>query len=93
MVQRTTKGSCSSVTFSNDRRRFFGGAGQRMDPLSFRFRHIVWILLAALLTAGGLRHVVRVYGGVSREEIRLNAFLAILLVAMAIILLTRRRRK
>lgn len=69
----------------------YTGAVRGMDPLSFRFRHAVAILFAAVVTAAALRHIVHVYGGIPREEIRLDALLTIPLVVLAIILLRRKR--
>lgn len=71
----------------------YTGAVRGMDPLSFRFRHVVAILFAAVVTAAALRHVVHVYGGIPREEIRTDALLTIPLVVLAIILLRRKRRQ
>ena len=51
------------------------------------------ILFAAVVTAAALRHIVHVYGGIPREEIRLDALLTIPLVVLAIILLRRKRRQ
>src|ERR1700686_585719 len=52
------------------------GLAFQMDPTSFRMRYLLGILLAALLTAAALRHVIHVYAGFSREEIRTMALLA-----------------
>lgn len=60
-----------------------------MDPRSFRLRNFLAIALAAVFTAAVLRHVLHVYGGISREDIRANALLAILIVAVATILFRR----
>ena len=62
-----------------------------MDPLSFRFRHVLAVLFAAVVTAAALRHIVHVYGGIPREEIRVDALLTIPLVVLAIVLLRRKR--
>jgi hypothetical protein len=64
-----------------------------MDPLSFRFRYLLAILFAAVLTAAALRHTMHVYGGFSREEIRQVALIATPLVAIAIIFFRKRRRR
>jgi hypothetical protein len=63
-----------------------------MDPLSFRFRYFLTILFAAVVIAAALRHIIHVYVGFSREEIRMAALIAIPLVALAIIFFRRRRQ-
>jgi hypothetical protein len=68
------------------------GALYEMDPLSFRFRYFLVIVLAAVVTAAALRHIVHVYVGLSREEIRTAALIATPLVAIAIIFFQRKRR-
>ncbi len=67
----------------------------RVDPRNFRLRNFLAIAFAAVLTAAALRHVLHVYGGISREEIRANALLAILIVAVATVFYQRvsQRRK
>jgi len=64
-----------------------------LDPRSFRLRNFLAIALAAVFTAAALRHVLHVYGGISREEIRADALLAILIVAVATILFRRVSRR
>lgn len=65
-----------------------------MDPTSLRMRYLVAIFLAAVLTAGALRHIVHSYGGISREEIRAFALTAAGLgILLLIILVVRRRRQ
>jgi uncharacterized protein related to proFAR isomerase len=54
------------------------------------------VALAAVFTAAVLRHVLHVYGGISPEEIRADALLAVLTVAVATILfrgVSRRRQR
>lgn len=59
-----------------------------MDPTNFRLRHLLGVFLAAVITAAVLRHVIHVYGGLSRQEIRTAALIAlgvaILLVVVGI---------
>jgi hypothetical protein len=63
-----------------------GPAGSRMwDPRSFRFRTFFAIALAAVLTAALLRHTLHVYGGISPEEIRWDALIAVLTAVVAAI--------
>ena len=67
-----------------------------LDPRSFRLRNFLAIALAAVFTAAVLRHVLHVYGGISREEIRADAILAMLVVIAATILarqVSRRRQR
>lgn len=62
------------------------------DPRTFRFRNFLAIALAAVLTAAVLRHVLHVYGGIPRDEIRWDALMAILIVIIAITLVRVWRR-
>lgn len=64
------------------------------DPreLEFRFRYLIGIALAAILIAALLRHVLHVYGGLSREDIRADALIALLIVSATTILLRRLSR-
>jgi len=41
-----------------------------MDPTQLRMRYLLGILLAAVVTAVALRHVLHVQAGFTREEIR-----------------------
>jgi LPXTG-motif cell wall-anchored protein len=67
---------------------FFG-----MDPTSFRMRYLVGIVLAAVVTAAALRHIIHVYAGISREEIRTLALIAAGIgILLAIVLFRRRKR-
>ena len=65
-----------------------------MDPLTFRFRFVVAMLFAAVITAAILRHVIHIYGGLSRENIRLDALLGVVFViGIGIIWRWTRRRR
>jgi hypothetical protein len=64
-----------------------------MNPLNFRLRYFLATLFAALVAAAALRHVVHVYGGLSREEIRTEALIAIPIIALALILFRRKRQR
>jgi hypothetical protein len=64
-----------------------------LDPREFRFRYLVGILLAAILIAALLRHVLHVYGGLSREDIRADALIAVLVIVVTSILLRRLSRR
>jgi hypothetical protein len=51
------------------------------------------IFLAAVVTAAVLRHVVHVYGGFSREDIRIIALIAAGVGLLAIIYVRTRKRQ
>jgi hypothetical protein len=64
-----------------------------MVSFNRRFRYVPTFLLGALITAAALRHGVHVYGGISPEEIRAGALMAIPAVALAIIFSRRKRQR
>jgi hypothetical protein len=64
-----------------------------MDPTNLRMRYVVGIFLAAVVTAAVLRHVVHIYGGVSREEIRWVSLAAVVGIVLLVLFLVRRRRR
>jgi hypothetical protein len=70
-------------------RSVWQGVATRMDALDQRFRYILAFLIGAVITAAALRHVVHVYGGITREEIRAGALMSIPAVAFAIFLFRR----
>jgi hypothetical protein len=63
------------------------------DPRSFRLRNFLAIVFAAVLIAALLRHGLHVYGGIPREEIRADAFIAILIVGLATLFFQRVSRR
>lgn len=63
------------------------------DPRSFRLRNFLAIVFAAVLIAALLRHGLHVYGGITREEIRADAFIAILIVGLATLFVQRVSRR
>jgi hypothetical protein len=65
----------------------------RMDSFERRFKYALAFLIGAVITAAALRHGVHVYGGFSREEIRVGALMAIPAVALAIIFFQRTRHR
>ena len=65
----------------------------RMDSFERRFRYALAFLIGAAITAAALRHGVHVYGGFSREEIRVGALMAIPAVALAIIFFRGKRQR
>ena len=64
-----------------------------LDPREFRLRYLVLIVVATVLIAALLRHVLHVYGGLSREDIRVDALIAALIVGVAAVLLRRAYRR
>jgi hypothetical protein len=48
-----------------------------METLNARFRHAVVFLTIAVFVAAVLRHVLHVYGSISREEIRTGSLIAL----------------
>jgi hypothetical protein len=57
-----------------------------LDPREFRLRYLVAIMVGTILIAALLRHVLHVYGGLSREDIRVDALIAALIIGVAAIL-------
>jgi len=74
-------------------RGFWRGVACRMDSLNLRFRYVLAFLIGAVITAAVLRHTVHTYGGISREDIRADALMAIPAVALAIIFFRRKRQR
>ncbi len=64
-----------------------------MDPREFRFRYLIGIVLAAILIAALLRHTLHVYGGLSREDIRADALIAVLVIVLTTIVIRRLSRR
>jgi hypothetical protein len=63
-----------------------------MDPTKVRMRYLVGILMAAVLTAGILRHSLHVHAGFTRVEIAILALAALTAVLLAVGLVRHRRR-
>ena len=63
------------------------------DPRHFRLRYFLAVIFAAVMIAAALRHVLHVYGGISREGIRSDALLGVLIVVLATVLLRRVYRR
>jgi hypothetical protein len=74
-------------------RGFWQRVAIRMNSLDQRFKYVVAFLIGAVITAAALRHAVHVYGGISREEIRAGALMAIPAVALAIIFFRRKSQR
>jgi uncharacterized membrane protein len=62
-----------------------------MATLNARAWHVVGTVIAALLIAAVLRHVLHVHVGYSREEIRVGALVGFLAVLLAWLMLLRRK--
>jgi anaerobic C4-dicarboxylate transporter len=60
--------------------------------VNVRAKYAVVLFVAAVITAGILRHIIHVYGGLPREEIRLVSILLAMLVIAALPILFRRLR-
>jgi hypothetical protein len=63
-----------------------------MDPTKIRMRYLVGILVAAVLTAGVLRHTLHVHAGFTRVEIAILAVFALAALLLVVGLVRRRRR-
>jgi hypothetical protein len=64
-----------------------------LDPREFRLRYFLLVVLAAILIAALLRHVLHVYGGLSREDIRADALIAALIIGVVAIFFRRAYRR
>jgi hypothetical protein len=64
-----------------------------LDPRTFRFRYLIGIVLATILIAAVLRHVLHVYGGLSREDIRADALIALFVIVTTAIAVRRFSRR
>ena len=65
-----------------------------IETLNARFRHIVVFLIIAVFVAAVLRHVLHVYGSISREEIRTDSLIALpfaVLFYLSVVAIKRRR--
>jgi hypothetical protein len=56
-----------------------------LDPTQFRLRYFAAIVLAAVLMAALLRHVLHVYGVLFRQDIRIDVLIAAVIVAAAVL--------
>jgi len=59
-----------------------------MDALNARFRNLVTFVIAALVVAGLLRHVVHVYGGIAPADIRWFALILLAPIVLVMLALT-----
>ena len=74
-------------------RRWWARVWKMEQSINARVKYTLLFLVAALLVAAVLRHAAHVYGGVSREEIRAAALLALPAAIVAYHLLRRRYRR
>jgi hypothetical protein len=63
-----------------------------MDPAKIRMRYLLGIIVAALLTAAVLRHVLHVNVGFTRKEILALALIAATVTIVAFVFFFRKRR-
>jgi Mn2+/Fe2+ NRAMP family transporter len=63
-----------------------------MDPAKIRMRYLLGIIVAALLTAGVLRHVLHVNAGFTRKEILALALIAATVIITIFVVFVRKRR-
>jgi hypothetical protein len=89
---RAAKSLDNAKTLAINAQVFWRGIA-RMDSFEQRFGYALAFLIGAVITAAALRHGVHVYGGFSREEIRVGALIAIPAVALAIIFFQRKRHR
>ena len=64
-----------------------------IETLNARFRHPVVFLIIAVFVAAVLRHVLHVYGWISREEIRTGALMALPLAVSFYLSVTAIKRR
>jgi len=64
----------------------------RIDSLNHRVRQVLAFFIGAVIAAATLRHGIHVYGGISPVEMRHDALIAILAVALAMIVFRRKRQ-
>jgi hypothetical protein len=64
-----------------------------IEAVNSRFKSTMITALAAVLVAAILRHTLHVYAGVSREDIRLHALLAVCALAIVVVIFRFCRRR
>jgi hypothetical protein len=63
-----------------------------LDPREFRLRYLLIVAVGTILIAALLRHILHVYGGLSREDIRVDALITALIVGVATFLFRKAYR-
>jgi hypothetical protein len=69
------------------------GAMTVLDPREFRLRYLLIIVLGTILIAALLRHLLHVYGGLSREDIRVDALLVAFIIGVAALVVRKAYRR
>jgi len=64
-----------------------------MDPIKLRMRYLLGIILAAVVTAAVLRHVLHTQVGIAREDIRTGVLIAAAVAIFLLIAFFRRSRR
>ena len=64
-----------------------------MDPTKLRMRYLLGIILAAVVTAAVLRHVLHTQVGIAREDIRTGVLIAAAVAIFLLIAFFRRSRR
>ena len=64
-----------------------------MDPIKLRMRYLLGIILAAVVTAAVLRHVLHTQVGIAREDIRTGVLIATAVAIFLLIAFFRRSRR
>jgi hypothetical protein len=64
-----------------------------MDFLNSRFRHLITLLVAAVVTAAVLRHVVHIYGGIAPDDIRWDALVVLAFVVVVLLAFVAKRSR
>ena len=71
----------------------FGKLAGMMTALNARFRTIVMLSFAAVVTAALLRHGIHIYGGVTPTDIRIGSLFGIPALGLVVLLLGVRRTR
>jgi hypothetical protein len=64
-----------------------------IEAVNSRFKYTMITAFAAVLVAAILRHTLHVYAGISREDIRLDALLAVCVLTIVVMIFRFRRRR
>jgi Mn2+/Fe2+ NRAMP family transporter len=63
-----------------------------MDPTKIKARYLLGVILAAVVTAAALRHVLHVEAGFSRKEILVGALIAATIGTFLTVVFYRQRQ-
>jgi len=64
-----------------------------IETVNARFRHVVVFLIIAVFVAAVMRHVLHVYGSISREEIRTGSLLALFFAVLFYLIVSAIKRR